>query len=284
MNSNSPSQSVAVLLQKAENEGTLSPAAANTIHIADIGEQIQMGIGVDVNDVQVSQVTLVTVVPDDSGSISVIRQDPRNYQSQVVGPQLICDGHNLVLSSLKETKKAQRDAILMHCRYLNGKVLYPFSPLDQALMMDLNNYDAHLGTPLYDQTVVVLGTVLVKNQSFEENGVPCRTVTLFVSDGRDEHSPRAHGGRGTTAHDCRVLITDLLKTENHIIAGMGIDDGETDFKEVFGEMGIQEKWILTPSKSPSEMRLAFNMFSQSAVRASQGGTSFSQAAAGGFGN
>jgi Ca2+-binding EF-hand superfamily protein len=76
----------------------------------------------------------------------------------------------------------------------------------------------------------------------------------------------------------------MLRTEQHIIAAMGIDDGgKTDFHQVFRSMGIRDEWILTPGSTPSEIRKAFGTFSKSAVRASQTATSFSQTAAGGFG-
>jgi len=48
-------------------------------------------------------------------------------------------------------------------------------------------------------------------------------------------------------------------------------------------MGIDPRWILTPGNSPSEIKAAFRVFSQSAVRASQA-ASFSRASLGGFAN
>jgi hypothetical protein len=264
-NSQSQQPSVAALLANAQNDGTLSAKAAGIINIADIGEQIQLGIGVDVNDVKASEVVLVTIMPDDSGSIRFVQGNAKAVR----------DGHNQVLDALGGSK--QKNGILVHCRYLNGSVLYPFAPLDKAIRMDTHNYDPNLGTPLYDQTVVLLGTVLAKAQAFEDNGVPCRTVTLIVTDGNDESS------RVQNPSSVRAIARDMLRAENHIIAGMGIDDGgTTDFRKVFRDMGLEDQWILTPSNSPTELRRAFNMFSQSAVRASQGGASFSQAAAGGF--
>jgi len=65
---------------------------------------------------------------------------------------------------------------------------------------------------------------------------------------------------------------------------MGIDDGFTDFRNVFQEMGVRDEWILTPANTESEIRKAFQVFSRSAVRASQSAVSFSQTAMGGFGN
>jgi hypothetical protein len=266
MASKSSNQSVAALLGNAQNDGTLSPATASIININDIGEQIQLGIGIDVNDVQASEVCLVTMMPDDSGSIRFVSGNTEAVRA----------GHNLVLDALGNSK--QKDGVLAHCRYLNGFVLYPFRPLDKAIKMDSSNYNPDLGTPLYDQTVVLLSTVLAKAQSFEDNGVPCRTISLIITDGNDQHS------RHQNSTGVRAIVRDMLRAENHIVAGMGIDDGSTDFKEVFRDMGLEDQWILTPGNSPSELRRAFNMFSQSAVRASQGAASFSQATAGGFGN
>jgi len=252
------------LFQNAEDGGNVSAGALAAIQVADLGEQIQMGLGIEIDQVTASEVVLVTIMPDDSGSIRFAGNS-----------QLVRDGHNLVLDSLLKSK--QKDGILTHTRYLNGSVLFPYCPIDQAIRMDTHNYDPNLGTPLYDQTAVVLATVLAKAQEFEDNGVPCRTVTLLITDGADEHSRIQRPGT------INKLVTDMLKAERHIIAGMGISDGSTNFRRVFEEMGIPDNWILTPGNNQSEIRRAFQVFSQSAVRASQGAKSFSQTAVGGFG-
>jgi hypothetical protein len=148
----------------------------------------------------------------------------------------------------------------------------------QAVRMDTKNYDPNQGTPLYDQTVVLLGTVLAKAQEFADNGVPVRTVTLLITDGADAGSYRAD------AKTVKSIIDDMLRAETHIVAAMGIDDGSTNFRQVFQAMGIRDEWILTPGNSDTEIRKAFQVFSQSAVRASQGGTSFGNTSLGGFGN
>ncbi len=250
------------LFQTAHEEGVLSPASLQSLTVVDLGAQIQAGLGITVDDVQSSEVVLVTVMPDDSGSI----QFGGNAQA-------VRDGHNLVLDALTASK--QRDNVLVHNRYLNGHVLYPYSPLEFAVRMDRKNFDPNLGTPLYDQAVVVLGTVLAKAQQFADNGVPARTVTLLITDGGDAHSTRFG------AKDVAALVRDMRRAETHIVAAMGIDDGSTDFRKVFREMGIEDQWILSPKNSQSEIRRAFEVFSQSAIRATQGGATFSQTAMGG---
>jgi hypothetical protein len=51
---------------------------------------------------------------------------------------------------------------------------------------------------------------------------------------------------------------------------MGISDGSTDFRQVFASMGIEPRWILTPSSGASDIRRAFQVFSQSVARMAVG--------------
>lgn len=242
------------LFQAAQADGVLSNASMQALNIVDIGAQIQAGLGTPVDDVMASEVVLVTIMPDDSGSIRFAGNGA-----------VVRAGHNTVLDTLATSP--QQDQILVHNRYLNGQVLYPYCPVDQAIRMDQHNYDPNLGTPLYDQTLVLLATVLAKAQSFIDNGVPVRTVSLIITDGADAHSRRS-------VREVKGMVEDMLRTEDHIIAAMGIEDGQTDFKQVFREMGLRDQWILTPGNSQNEIRKAFQLFSQSALRASQSAASF----------
>ena len=138
--------------------------------------------------------------------------------------------------------------------------------------MTAANYDPRLGTPLFDQATVLLGTVIAKAQELSQAGIAVRTVTLIITDGGDYGSTRCKPA------DVAALVADMIAHENHIVAAMGISDGTTDFRAVFKSMGIADRWILTPGNSATEIRRAFQVFSQSAVRATQG------AQLGGFSN
>jgi hypothetical protein len=260
----STSKNVNELFNQAHNEGTLSAQSMQTIQILDPGAQINNALGIKVDDVQASEVVLVSLLVDDSGSIRFAGN-----------ADVVREGHNGCLDALSKSK--QKDNVLVHTRYLNGQILYPYCALDGATKMDTHNYNPNGGTPLNDETVTMLATVLAKCQEFKANGVPCRTVTLIVTDGRDEHSHK------TTVSQVAHLVKDMLMQETHIIAAMGIDDGVTNFKAVFSEMGIRPEWILTPANTQSDIRKAFGVFSQSAVRASQSAASFSKTAGGGLG-
>lgn len=256
------------LFQTAQAENTITAAGAAVLNIPDMGAAIQAGLGMKVDDVQASEVLLVTFLVDDSGSI----RDAGNEQ-------VVRDGVNLVLEALGKSK--QKDGILACCRTLNdSSPIFPYVALENAPKLDSNNYSAGGGTPLYDQTAVTLGQVLAKSQEFSDAGVPVRTVTVIVTDGADVHSTTHR--RPTSVEP---LVRDLRRQESHIIAAMGIDDGgRTDFRKVFEQMGIDPRWILLPSNTASDIRKAFVLVSQSAVRASQAAAAFSQVAAGGFGS
>src|SRR5437870_2388985 len=113
---------VEALLQTAHEEGTLSAASMKALELVDPGAQIAAALGVRVDDVTASEVVLVTLMPDDSGSIAHARH-----------AGVVREGHNLVLSALGDSQ--QKAGILCHCRYLNGDVLYPYCPLDRAVKM-----------------------------------------------------------------------------------------------------------------------------------------------------
>ncbi len=254
------------LFQNAHTGGQLSSQGLQALTVqADIGAQIQAGLGIAPDDVPSADVVLVTMMPDDSGSIRFAGN-----------AQVVRDGHNLVLDALAPCK--QQADILAHTRYLNGCVLFPYCQLEDTVRMSKTNYNPDLGTPLYDQIAVVLGTVLAKAWEFEDTGVPVRTVTLLITDGVDQHS------RHQSAATVRALVEDMRRSESHIVAAMGIDDGSTNFRTVFRDIGIPDTWILTPGNSASEIRTAFQVFSQSAVRVSQQAGALTQTALGGFTN
>jgi hypothetical protein len=263
------STSSAADLKNLFADSGLDPDAVNAMDLtADtLGPIIMAGLGnVSLDDIDASEVLLVKLLIDDSGSIRFISGNA----------DAVRQGHNEMLAALKDSKSAA--TILVSCQYLNGEVLYPFVPLEQAIEMDSNNYNPNGGTPLYDLMAVTLSGVAAKATEFEQGGVAVRAVTYVITDGADMHSSHH------TAASVAKVVEGLLRTESHIVGAMGIDDGMTDFRSVFEDMGIPNEWILTPGNSPSEIRRGFGTISQSAVRASQTAGNFSATALGGFGN
>ena len=252
------------LFDTSRNDGTLSDRAHQILSLPDLGAKIQQGLGIAVDDVPVSEVFLLTLLVDDSASIRGAKNE-----------QLVIDGYNSILDALKASK--QESGILVHTRFLNGKMLCAYTPVGQAAALDARVYQATGTTPLYDESVAILGTVIAKTQEFASAGVPSRSVTVILTDGAD------CGSRRHDARAVKAIVTDMLKDEAHIVAAVGLSDGRTDFRRVFRDMGIDDRWILTPGSTPSDIRAAFRVISQTAVRTSQGGGQFTRVAAGGFG-
>jgi len=245
------------LFSSARSSGDISNTSLQLLSLPDLGAKIQQGLGIAVDNVPASEVFLLSLLVDDSGSIRSSHNEP-----------LVIAGTNEILQSLTSSK--QESSILVHTRYLNGKVLCPFAKLSDAKRMSSANYQATGSTPLYDESVALLGTVIAKTQEFADSGVPARSVTVIITDGEDA------GSQKYRARDVRNIVEDMLRREQHIVAGFGLDNGRTNFRKVFHEMGIEDRWILTPGADKKDIRAAFRVVSQAAVRTSQGAT------AGGF--
>jgi hypothetical protein len=254
------SQTALNLISDAGASGVLSPGSASIIGTSNIGTSIMNALGKPPGDVVASEAVIVGVLIDDSGSIGSNHQHVR-------------DGYNGLLDALQGARHAAE--IMVHCTYLSGQVLCPFVEVANAPRMDTGNYQATYGsTPLFERKLHLLAAVAAKVQQFESDGIPARGIVLDVTDG-------GNNVYNHTAQEVAAVVGDMLRSERHIIAGMGIGD-EAFFKGVFAEMGILPNWVLTPKATGKEIRAAFQTFSQSAVRASQSTTSFSKAAAGGF--
>lgn len=260
------SQSVHQLLKTAADQGNLSRISSQLLANADLGQQIQQGMGSPIEAVTASEIVVVQQLIDDSGSIRFVAGNT----------EAVREGSNGAIEALQKTKQAQAGSIFAALRFLNDGVLYDIRPIAGAELLTTSNFNPDGGTPLYDQTIVLCGTAIAKAQEYQNNGIAVRTINLIVTDGHDQHSQHSIA-------DCASVVQDLLKTEMHIVAAIGITDGTTDFQTIFRGMGIPDQWILTPQNRATEIRKAFALASQSAVRASQGSASFSQTAMGGFG-
>ena len=247
MNPNTPDLST--LFSSAGAGAPLSKASMSVLGVPDLGARIRAGLGIPALGLPASEVFLLTVLIDDSGSIRSSGNEPH-----------VIDGYNSLLAGLRNTASA--GAVLVHTRFLNGTVHTPFTPIAQAAPLTPQNYQATGGTPLFDESTLLLGTVLAKTAEFEQTGVPVRSLSLVLTDGQDCHS-QTH-----KAKDVKALADDLRRNEGAIFAGFGFDNGDTDFRKVFRSMGVPDEWILTSGATPHEIRAAFRMISVTAARAS----------------
>ena len=182
---------VSQLFQTAHAEGVLSPACLQALTVVDLGAQIQAGLGISVDDVQASEVVLVTVMPDDSGSI------------QHAGhARTVCDGHNLCSTrswpASRRTASSSTPATSMaSCSTPSGR-----SRTSSACTQELRRRQGH--APLRP------GRGAARHRARQGPGVhpqrrSARTVTLLITDGGDCHS------RSSRARMSAALVNDLRR-------------------------------------------------------------------------
>lgn len=274
---------IALRIETAYQDNRLSEAALDALN--KVPSLPDLALGISTSELQSDELLLVTVMPDDSTSqnrivkrrtagssypsrrmlegevtgrvnYEVVEVDTTHPESNAEATRI---GHNAVLTALAASSHPEQ--ILFATRYLNGKLLNSYGPLEAAKKLDRYNFTPDSGTPLYDQTAALLKMVLAKYEQIRADWREARTATLVITDGHDQHS------RIQTASSVAEVVKSMRSTGHHIVAAMGIDDGTTDFRQGFIEMGIDPKWILTPGSTQAEIQEAFGMFAKAASQA-----------------
>ncbi len=243
---------VAGLLATAVADGVLSPQSSSLI-TGNLGKVVIAGAaGKALEDIVASDVTLITVLIDASSSI----QD-RGLE------QAVRDGQNHLIDAFAGSK--QKDAILMALWTFSSDldVLHSYLPVNDAVRLDARNYKAHGSTRLYDTWCDALAANVAYAQRLRDGGTPCRSVVVVITDGEDVGSSR-------TAGNCAGLSRDLLASEQFVLAFVGVGK-DVDFHLVAKSMGVPDGCVLVQKNATAgTLRAAFQMVSQSAIRASQG--------------
>lgn len=240
------------ILQDAVEDGVISQKA---LQVIDINDKVLAGIdGTNIDDIQATDVTLLTLIVDDTGSLSHLIDS-------------VIEGQNMLLESIKKSK--QKDNILLSLWKFgpNSKLVHSYVPVDQATKLDRRNYRASEGsTALYDSWMNGLAANIAYAQMLRSSGTPVKNIVVVITDGQDNDS------RKYKVKDVEQVNKDLLKSEQFILAFVGMAEtaaDETQFRLVAEKMGFPDGAILTVDSTSSEIRKVFNMVSQSAIRASQ---------------
>jgi uncharacterized protein YegL len=243
---------VAGLLAGAVANGTLS-AQSSSLITGNLGKVVIAGAaGKALEDIVASDVTLITVLIDASSSIKDRRLE-----------QAVRDGQNHLIDAFAGAK--QKDAILMALWTFSSNldVLHSYLPVTDAVRLDPNNYRGNGSTRLYDTWCDALAANVAYAQRLRDGGTPCRSVVVVITDGEDVGSKRTSG-------DCARLSSDLLASEQFVLAFVGVGK-DVDFHGVAWSMGVPDGCVLVQrDATATTLRKAFQLVSQSAIRASQG--------------
>jgi hypothetical protein len=220
----------------------------------DLGAMVIAGAaGMDAEDIQASEVTLITLVLDSSTSIGQRKLE-----------QAVCDGTATLLDAFATSK--ERDAVLVALWSFDSesRVHHGYLPVaDATRPLPGKDYRTGGTTHLYDTFIEACSANVAYAQRLRDAGTPVRSIVVLVTDGEDYGSRRP-------ARACKKLAEDLLKSEQFVLALVGVGD-DVDYRGVAKSMGIPDNCVMVQKDATDRgVRRAFLMVSQSAVRASQG--------------
>lgn len=229
-------------------EGVLSTLSKDMLCVS-LDDNVLAGCaGVDLDDIEATEVTLVSLLIDDSGSMGGFEK-------------AVADGHKELLDALRGSK--QKDSFLVGMWALNRPDPYhSYVKVDDAVKLDGRNYRPNGGTPLVDRWMEMLAANVAYAQQLRASGTAVRSIAVVITDSEDNMSRRF------SVADAKRLAEDLLKSEQFILAMVGMGN-EAEFRGMARQMGIPDGSVLVAGKTASEIRKIFRLVSQSVIRASQ---------------
>jgi len=246
------SQNLENLFEQAQEDGVLG-AASQQVLVENLSPMVIAGAsGKSAEEIDATEVTLVTAVIDDSGSIRFAGL-----------ADAVRQGQNEMLRALANSK--QQDALMVAQWKLGSQseLIHSYVPVADAEALNKKNYNPQSGTALYDVWMDALASNIAYAQTLAATGAQVTSIALIITDGQDQHSHRY------LARDCRKLATELLQSETFHLAFIGVGE-QREFQVVAEEMGFMPASVLVADATASAIRRAINLASQSIIRASQG--------------
>lgn len=240
------SQNLQSLFQSSQQHG-MSRQSIDLL-VNNLNGQAGLGcVGAQIDSLNTDDVTLLSVIIDESGSMGSVRDD-------------VIDAFNQMTRALYDSK--QRDSILMSVWKFDDapRLLYSYTPVDQIKDLTRADYNPGGSTALYDAALDGFTGIVGYGQELRNGGIRTRCIVVVITDGADVSSKH-------TAASVKTIAQDLLKQEIYTLAFVGLGD-EATFRQVATSMGFPA--VLTTTNTAKDIRRALNMVSGSVIRTSQG--------------
>lgn len=246
------------LIGGAVLRGSISDVSHHALRDIGVLNAIERGLQGSQTATRPGRVTLVAMEIDDSGSMFETTYDEEGKRLNKAAAVVL--GHNELLDEMRSGADGLRTLLLT--RHLNGKVHNPFLPLSMCQKLDTSSFRAGGGTPLYEQTLITLGTVLAKTEELVARGATPRSATLILTDGEPTD--------WTLSREVQLaqVVRDMQQSGMHIIAGMGIGT-PNQFRATFRKMGIPDGLIFS-ARDRKGILEAFRMFGKAMMELTSG--------------
>lgn len=220
--------------------------------------------GVDVDEIDSEEATLVAVVIDASYSM-----EP--FQKAVIAAY-----NKRFLAPMRKAKNANSIYVTVwifsaeghvddYCRLVHG-----YKPVSEADELTTKVYNPSGGTPLNMAVHRAMTGIVSYGQTLRDAGTTTKCIMLVLSDGEENSS-----GRNFTATKVRKIAEDLLKQEIYILSycffGMSSDDAVNDREaaKYAKQIGFPDRHRMTVMLNDSGLRRLFGTVSASVISASQ---------------
>ena len=210
--------------------------------------------GVDIDDIDSEDVTLVACVIDASGSMYSNRKSVIDaYNQQFLQP---LQGAKNARSILVTTWIFSSGTGGQDCRLLHG-----YTPIPECKPLTEKSYDPNGGTPLFDAVSHAQTGIVAYGQTLRDGGTRTKCIIVVLSDGENNDSQ-------TTATAIRRISKELMSQEIYVLSYIffGI---QSQGDGVAKEIGFPPHHRLTAGLNDSEIRRVFGAVSASVISTSQ---------------
>lgn len=238
-------------LISATADGLISQQTQSDMDLDDIA--VAGCQGIDVDDVDAEDVTLVCVIIDASGSMwdeaEVLR---RAYREQLLEPlRGAAEADSILLSTLVFSCGAAE----------NVRVVHGYTPIPQCPELTEADYSPGGATPLYDAVSTGLTGLISYGQQLRDNGTRTKSIVVVMSDGQENASR-------ISAAKVRNISGDVLREQEFILAYIFYGK-QTEGDTYAEEIGFPARHRLTENLDGSGIRNVFGQVSASVIKTSQ---------------
>lgn len=209
--------------------------------------------GVDTDEIDSEEVTLVTVIIDASSSMRPFQLDVlKQYKEQFLDPLRGAKNAASILVSVWVFSDDGRDKV---------RLVHGYTPIPDCQDLTDADYQPSGMTPLRDAVMKGVTGLVTYGQSLRDNGTRTKSIALVLSDGW-ENASKVSGAK------VKRLSEDVLKAQEFVLSYIFFGD-EADGDKAATDIGFPPHHRLTDSLDPSGIRRVFGTISASVISTSQ---------------
>jgi uncharacterized protein YegL len=205
--------------------------------------------GVSSDDLDTDSVTLISIVLDASYSMQPNESAVREAYD------------DLVIKAMKESKQASSMLVSAVVFDEDVRTIYGFKKVEDIGKIGSQYSARGNATALYDAAISAIAGIRTYAKNLRDSGITTKCIVVVLTDGQNN--------TGTMdVNKVKIVSDDCLKSEMFYLAFIGFKTSPNDdFDSIAKAMGFPN--VLTTTNSPSDVRKAMGLVSQSAIRKSQ---------------